>query len=236
VNPPSNVQQLEKIGRPASIVERVYESLRRSLFEGHFPAGLRLVEAELAESLGVSRTPIREALFRLEAEGLVEPLPTGGVAVRDLQADLEDIYDLRQLLETHAAALAARRISPNELQAMVEANERLRQTLDDATVELRSEINNTFHRLLIEASHSPHLIRMVRGYQAYFTPRPMLKLYDYDRETTLRVYDAHRAIVEALRARDAVEAERLVREHFASMLKVVQSAIGADCLAPSSQL
>jgi DNA-binding GntR family transcriptional regulator len=215
-------------------VDRVYDALRRSLFDGRFPPGLRLVEAELAESLGVSRTPVREALFRLEAEGLVEPLPTGGVAVRDLQADLEDIYDLRQLLESHAAALAARRISADELQAMGEANERLRSTVDASTVELRSEINNTFHRLLIEASHSPHLIRMVRGYQAYFTPRPMLPLYDYDRETALRVYDAHRAIVDALRVRDATLAERLVGQHFASMLKVVQSAMGADCLAPSA--
>jgi DNA-binding GntR family transcriptional regulator len=225
-------EPLQRIDRPVPVVERVYDSLRGSLLGGRFAAGQRLVEAELAARLGVSRTPIREAIFRLEAEGLVESLPNGGVAVRNLEADLADIYDLRQLLEGHATALAAQRISSEELAELEQANERLLEAPDDLPLERRAEINNTFHRLLIEGSHSPHLIRMVRSYQGYFTPRSMLGLYDYDRATALQVYQAHRAIVEALRRRDGELAQRLVREHFASMLAVVQSAVSADSGGP----
>src|SRR5439155_5688707 len=153
----------------------------RALLDQRFQVGDRLVETDLADMLGVSRTPVREALSKLEAEGLLEPLPTGGVAVRDLRAELAEIYGLRQRLEGYAAGLAASRIAEPELAALEEACERALAALDTASLEARAELNNAFHRRLVEASHSPRLIRLTNDYRDYFLTQQLLQFYD--RET-----------------------------------------------------
>ncbi len=110
--------------------DQVYQQLRRLLIEGYYPPGSRLVEERLAQDLGVSRTPVRQALVRAAAEGLVQIFPNRGAVARSFTVDdLIEIYDLRALLEGHAAYLAAQRITAEQIIRMESAATALEQSL-----------------------------------------------------------------------------------------------------------
>ena len=208
------------VKRHRGAAAQVHQILRDALLQSKFTAGERLVETQLAEMLGVSRTPVREALSKLEAEGLVEPAATGGVVVRDLESELVEIYELRRRLEGYAAALAAQRITAEELTALDAVQREAQGMLDTRSPERRAELNNLFHSLLTEASHSPRLVRLVNGYRDYFLNRDFITYYD--RETGLKQHEQHREIVVALRARDSARCEQLVWDHFERALAVIQ--------------
>lgn len=210
-----------QVVRTEPVALQAYRALRQGILQGQFKAGSRLIETEVAEMLGISRTPVREALSKLEAEGLVDLLPTGGMVVRDIEAELEEIYGLRQRVEGYAAYLAALRITPEALAGLEEVCKRARAAVDTRPLEERAELNNTFHRLLTEASGSARLIRLTSGYREYFLNQQILRFYD--RDTSLRRHEQHRQIVEALRQRDPERAERLVVEHFQSALAVIRA-------------
>ena len=212
-----------KVHRSEPVTVQAHRALRQAILQQQFKPGQRLIETELAEMLGVSRTPVREALSKLEVEGLVDLVPTGGVIVRNSEDELEEVYGLRQRVEGYAANLAARRISPEELRTLETACERALAAVGSASLEQRAELNNTFHRLLTEASHSPRLIRLTSGYREYFLSYRTLQFYD--RDTAVRHHMQHRQIVEALRQRDGDEAERLLAEHFRSALEVIRAAL-----------
>ncbi|HEX5502935.1 MAG TPA: GntR family transcriptional regulator [Thermomicrobiales bacterium] len=212
--------------RQRGAAARVHHSLRRALLTAHYAPGERLVETHLAEQLGVSRTPVREALCMLEAEGLVAPAPAGGVLVRDIAAELVEIYGLRQRLEGYAAFLAARRITPDELAALDDARREALAALDDPNLDRRAALNNRFHLLLTAASHSPRLARLVNDYRDYFLNREFVRYYD--RETGQRQHVQHLEIVEALRSRNAALAEHLVRDHFQRALDVIQRGMKGE--------
>ncbi|HVA40548.1 MAG TPA: GntR family transcriptional regulator [Candidatus Binataceae bacterium] len=213
------------VKRHQGAAAQVHQILRQALLQSKFPAGERLIETQLAEMLGVSRTPIREALSKLEAEGLVEAAPSGGVVVRDLQAELVEIYGLRQRLEGYAAALAATQITDGELAALDDVRQQAFAMIDQPSPERRAELNNRFHGLLTEASHSPRLLRLVNDYRDYFLT-PEFILY-YDRATGVRQHEQHREIVEALRRHDAERCEQLVKDHFERALAVIRQGLAA---------
>ncbi|MGA7669598.1 MAG: GntR family transcriptional regulator [Nitrolancea sp.] len=212
--------ELGTVKRHRGAAAQVHQILRDALLRSKFTVGERLVETQLAEMLGVSRTPVREALSKLEAEGLVEPATTGGVVVRDLESELVEIYELRRRLEGYAASLAAQRITEEELAALDAVQREAQSMLDDRSPERRAELNNLFHSLLTEASHSPRLVRLVNDYRDYFLNRDFVTYYD--RETGLKQHEQHREIVEALGARDSARCEQLVWDHFERALAVIQ--------------
>jgi DNA-binding GntR family transcriptional regulator len=216
-------EEMVRIQRREPVVNQVHQALRKAVLQRQFQPGERLVETELAVMLGVSRTPVREALSKLEVEGLVESLPAGGVAVRDIEAELAEIYGLRQRIEGYAAYLAAQRVSDDELSTIAESQQIVLAAIDNPSLQARADLNNAFHRLLIEASHSPRLIRLSNDYRDYFLNQRILQFYD--RETSLRHIRQHDAIVDALRARDSEQAEERVREHFRSALTVIQTSL-----------
>ena len=208
-----------RIERPEPVINQVHAALRRALLRRQFRAGSRLVETELAQMLGVSRTPVREALRKLESEGLVAAQPGGGVVVCDLEAELVEIYELRQRIEGYAANLAAQRATEDEVAALERAWQAALAALDAPSLERRADLNNAFHRLLLEASHSPRLVRLSLGYRDYFLNQQMLQFYD--RNPALAHHRQHEQIVAAVRARDGELAERLIRRHFQSALDVI---------------
>lgn len=218
-----STNELRTVKRHQGAATQVHQILRQALLQSKFPAGERLVETQLAEMLGVSRTPVREALSKLEAEGLVDPAPSGGVLVRDLQAELIEIYGLRQRLEGYAAALAAARITDDELSELDAVRQQALAMIDQPSSDERAELNNRFHSLLTEASHSPRLVRLVNDYRDYFLTPEFLRYYD--RATGLRQHEQHREIVEALRRRDATRCEQLVKDHFERALAVIRQGL-----------
>ncbi|MBB4930451.1 DNA-binding GntR family transcriptional regulator [Lipingzhangella halophila] len=196
-------------------VDRVYALVREGILDGRYAPGVHLGETELAESIGASRTPVREALRRLEMEGLVEVLPHRGARVVEWAAeDLDEIYNLRMLLEGFAVARAATRITSKDLDRMEElcglmeeaAAPGPRQDLDRVT-----ELNAEFHGLARSAAASKRLVTMLNS--VVQLPLVVRTFHRYSPEDLMRSGAHHRELVAALRAGDAMWAESVMRSH-----------------------
>jgi DNA-binding GntR family transcriptional regulator len=187
------------------------EVIRQAILDGRLEPGRRLKEEELARELGISRTPVREALLILQAEGLVVGTPNRGAIVRAHDSDdLRDLYDLRALLEGHGARLAAARISDQEVERLRESCDRFDALSDHDVPELTRE-NLLFHNAILEAAGSARLIWMAQRvielplvYKSYIW-------YSTDQKRISAHF--HRQITNALAARDSDRAELIMKEH-----------------------
>lgn len=196
----------------------VYQQLRRQIIEGHYPPGTRLVEDRLARDLGVSRTPVRAALARAAAEGLVRIFPNRGAVVRTFsRSDLIHAYDLRAVLEGYAAAHAAHLISPEQLAALEQSAQALEESLSRRFSSREEEIhylveqNQRFHQTIVEASQNtrlPHVLQSIVD-----IPMQYRSFYWYTREERATSNFFHRSILHALRERDADRARSMMQEH-----------------------
>jgi DNA-binding GntR family transcriptional regulator len=189
------------------------ELIRQAIIDGRLPPGRRLKEEELARELGISRTPVREALLMLNAEGLVDAAPNRGAAVRSHSAeDLDDLYQLRALLEGYSTRRAATRLSDEAISGLRESCERFDRLLDeDAEMsELVSE-NLMFHQTILESAASARLVAMVR--QVIELPLVYRSYVWYSPEQQRISAHYHRQITRALQMRDAERAELVMKEH-----------------------
>ena len=150
------------ISRSAS--EGACEVIRQAILDGRLPPGGRLKEEELAQELGISRTPVREALLMLQAEGLVDAAPNRGATVRSHSVeDLTDLYQLRALLEGYAARRAAAGLSDDAIAALRESCDRFERLLgDDEDMTGLVKENLFFHQTILEGAGSARLGTMVR--------------------------------------------------------------------------
>ena len=194
----------------------LYALLLDAIDSGGYAPGARLIETELAERFGVSRTPVREALQRLESEGVVARDGRRGVIVASLDYDqLGELYDLREVVEGLAARLAARRASPAEIAVLREMVDTDRRRLQDGIMLAKS--NKQFHRQLHRASHNRYLIQMLHAMQRSLALLSGTTLASPGRaEASIA---EHEAIVGALEARDEEAAEQATREHIANAFK-----------------
>lgn len=199
----------------ATAWEQAYLTLRRRLADGTYPPGSHLREEDLAAQLGVSRTPVREALRRLDAEGWLRVVPNqGAFAAAWSRAEIEEIFDLRALLEAHAAeraaaAPAAQAISA--LHAACDAGEAALPANDLAAIERVSEANVRFHQTLWEMSG---LVR-TRAMLASLAVPPMIlrNFRHFDDANLRRSLAQHREMAEAIAARNAAWAGAVMRAH-----------------------
>ena len=195
-----------------SLGSEVTRVLRRMLIEGRFPPGERLVEESLAKEMGASRTPLREALHRLEQEGLLARRPRGGYVLKPLDpAEVEEAVESRSLLESYAASLAARRATEQVL-AGLERNiaqfEAAHRRQDPAAL---AALNAEFHAMLARAAGSRLLIRLLEVLEG------MVERISRESATGMEAgcwsLDEHRAILAALRAAEAEAAARAAAGH-----------------------
>ena len=195
----------------------VLERLRALILTGEYGPDERLIEEQLAERLGVSRTPVRQALTMLEAEGLVEITPNRGATVCSFSIeDVWDIYDLRAVLEGHAARRAAGRIERRELERLRELAremEGLPGQFDDHEEEIRAlvALNQEFHGTIVEASRNRRLERLIN--RTVEIPLMFKAFYWYTLHERTISNHYHRQILEALENGDADRAEIIMREH-----------------------
>jgi DNA-binding GntR family transcriptional regulator len=214
--------------RTSHAVERAYKKIREQIISGAFPAGHRLVEDELAELTGVSRTPVREALNRLRAEGLIENAARRGARVTGwTDAELDEIYELRALLEGHGAKLAARKIGPEALatlERLCGTMERIYAHQGSAAIDHIAELNNEFHAAIFEAAGNTRLIASLAGIvEVPFVHRAMAR---YAETHLQRSFSDHRELLVALRAGDPDLAEALMRGHILSA-RTALAVVGA---------
>lgn len=195
-------------------IGNAYDRLKQAIVTGEIQPGDALVEVELAAMLGVSRTPIREALRKLEADGLVARGLRGGLEVRARSPEeILDIYEVRILLEGEAARLAAMRASQLDLirlQRLVDRSLSMRE--EDQDIDAWVAINKEFHQELWAACHSEPLQSVLARLSLHLLRYPATTLA-YPGRWTQAIQD-HAEIVKAIRERDPARAGELARRHF----------------------
>jgi len=214
----------------SSVADRVYVALRERILDGDIPVHSRLHQEQLSEELGVSRTPLREALGRLAADGLVELLPQRGARVADItRADMETSYGARLVIEPAAAALAAERKPADEIEEMRRAIAAHR----DPTADVRAvyAANRDFHLAVVRASGNPFLLRFC---EQLWVSRLGLRVYEEQREPPEFIAadaDWHERIADAIEAGDARRAELDMREHIDVAMQLLLDQLAPDAAA-----
>ena len=199
------------------VTDWVYEEVREAIIGLRLKPGEPLREAAIAEQLGVSKTPVREALARLEREGLVETASFKGAVVSGYSdEDLREIYELRELLEGAAARIAAETIREGaleQLESLVSEGRRLRGTPRSAEL---ADLLGEFDRVIFDQVENRRIRGLIANLQAHLT-----RVGKLTEEIPGRVdasVDEHDRIVSAIRARDPDGAERAMRDHIRSVL------------------
>ena len=202
--------------------ERVHEHLKQEILANRFPPGSVLLEVPLAEELGVSSGPIREALLGLEREGLVEITPRRGAVVITLtRRDFLEAYQVREALEALGIRLAVPRLISEDLDRLDERIERMEQDAAAGDVEAFFEANASFHEALIEGSGNRKLVEVYRRLMAQMRPyrRPSARL----RGSLEQSVAEHRQIVAAVRDRDVERAVDMLVRHIAVPQRMVET-------------
>lgn len=196
----------------SSLRSRVFSQIQNDIINGKYAPGESLVETKLSEELGVSRTPVREAIRQLELEGLVQSIPNKGTLVKGVTPqDIKDIYTIRMRIEGLAARWAAEKITEEELLELREALEleEFYTVKNDASHLLR--FDSRFHDIIFKASKSSPLKNMLQSFHLYIQRARTTSLESPNRAE--KMLEEHRAILKAIESRDPDSAERLTTEH-----------------------
>ncbi|MFB9356457.1 GntR family transcriptional regulator [Actinoplanes nipponensis] len=213
------------VEQPASRSDRVYDSLRRAILDGTLPPGRPLVERELAESLGVSKTPVREALKKLALSGLVEMNSYSGVSVRRIDGSLiEELYTARAGVEPTAVRLAVVAYGPARHDAARQALDEAQRLATAGETAALGLANRRFHREIYSASGNRFLCEFLNQLQdlTTFVATAGWRL----KATFEQEAEEHRAILAAMEAGDPALAERLAGEHIRRAARTLVSVLG----------
>ena len=206
-----------------SVVDRVYEQLKAMSVSFELKPGERLNEGELAKRLGVSRTPLREALNRLNTEGFLRFAPGKGFFCRELDAhEIFDLYELRKSIEVASVRLAVKRAKDEDIDALLAF---LDATGPDpgerSSIEL-VELDETFHERLMAMSDNAEMLRVLRNVNARIR---FVRWIDMDRINRANTQAEHRAVLHALKARDEGTCVYVLERHIDRRLDTITSAI-----------
>lgn len=201
-----------------SLRGQVFQEIREDILKGKFKENEELREATLGKELGVSRTPVREALRQLELEGLVHIIPNKGAYVTGITAkDVHDIYMTRSMLEGLCARWAAEHISEEQIQEMEEVLLLTEYHLDRGNAEQLAELDGKFHEVLYDASQSRILRHILSDFHKYVQVARKRSVKKEDRAK--KSLEEHREILNALRTGDADRAEELAHIHILNVME-----------------
>jgi DNA-binding GntR family transcriptional regulator len=210
------------------------ELIRQAIIEGRLHPGEPLREERLAAELGISRTPIREALLILQTEGLVEAAPKRGSVVRTYEpAEIADLYETRALTEGYAAGRAARFVTEGDIELLRESCDRFETLLDERDVVPLVKENLVFHGVILEASRSPTLAQLVNTVTR--VPLVYRSYYHYSPKDKQIALHYHQRIARALEEEDAARAEALMREHVLEARDVLVTHMSGRSAADASR-
>lgn len=192
--------------------EMVYESLREAINLCRLRPGERLMEIQLAEEMGVSRTPVREAIRKLELEGFVAMVPRKGAYVAGISLkDIVDVFEIRASLEALAAGLAAERITDEEMELLERSLVEISEFSTDENIKAIVDGDVNFHDIIYKASRNHRLVQIITHLQEQIHRFRMTSLSQPGR--TKIALDEHKSIVEAISDRNVELAQQLAREH-----------------------
>ena len=225
--------------RSLTSAERALHALRELILGGELTPGARLGEVELADRLGVSRTPVREALTRLAAEGIVDIAPNRGARVATWTvAELEGVFELRSAIEPRLTAYAVPNATPADVEELDDLAHRMADVGrpgPDQDLDALVPLNRAFHDRLVALADHPTLATALAG--AIHPPIVLRNFHAYDEASLRRSLAHHVEIVAAVRAGDATWARAVMTAHIhnarAVMVRAATEAAGAGPAAPS---
>ncbi len=195
-----------------TLSQEAYRALRRAILNRTYPPGTRLVVRELAETLGLSPTPVKEALAALEREGLVQAVPHRGYRVPTLGLeDIREIYELREALESLAARLAAQQGGPEVARRLEELLQAQEEAAAAADLEAYGDLDLVFHRTLWEAARNKRLLQAAENLDGQV--RLLISTSAAVPGRLPKALEEHRAIVAQVAQGDGPAAERAMRHH-----------------------
>lgn len=207
--------------------EVVFKTLRQAILRGELKPGERLMEIQLAEKIGVSRTPVREAIRMLELEGLVTMVPRKGAEVANItEKSLRDVLEVRRALDALSVELACERMSEDTLKRLEEAEKNVRIAMESGDASATALADVEFHNIIFEAAENERLNAMINNlaeqmYRYRF-------VYIKDEKNFENILFEHARIVQALGKRDKKEAAEAVKTHIDSQEKSIITKIQLD--------
>lgn len=214
------MRKLQAITPVQSIRDAVYDQLKDAILSGSFDKGERLVEQDLASRLQVSRTPVREALRRLETEGILEALPRQGLIVKEYTDDeIREIYLIREALESLAADYAARNADKRDIAFLEQTVREMIAFGEDPNADLQDamDVHRRFSEAYNRASHMPTLVNMIESIKEQVARFRRVSLSGSKRRH--QAQEEHKQLLEALKAKDPELAVTLTRKHLRGALE-----------------
>lgn len=212
------MKTIKTIERPA-LRDQVYDSLKKAIITLELEPGQRIKDKDLAAEFGVSRTPVREALKRLEDEGLVESLPGSQTRITEIHLEeAKNAFTVVAALQSLAARLAVPIISDEDIQLMEESNMELRKALEKKDVIQAVEADDQFHAVLLKASRNDEIERALDRIISKVRRLEFSKFSSVDAEQSL---EEHKAIILACQKKDYILASSLVEENWLSLGRIL---------------
>ncbi|WP_422446389.1 GntR family transcriptional regulator [Thermoanaerobacterium sp. DL9XJH110] len=195
-----------------SLRSRIYHQLKNAILNGVYKPGESLIEMKVAKELGVSRTPVREAIRQLELEGLVSSIPNKGVIVEGVtEQDVEDIYTIRKMIEGLAARWAAEKITDEQLKEMKDILDLMEFYTVKGEIDKVSELDTRFHDVIFKACHSRPLESVLTNFHHFIQRARLVSIKSSGRAPVS--LEEHRNIYRALESHDPDAAEKAMIRH-----------------------
>lgn len=207
--------------------EIIYDDLKARILRGDISSDDKLQEDNLTALYDTSRTPIRDALRRLEQEDIIEKRNYGGYRIKELTIDdIEEIFNLRGVLESYAAVLATRRVTPDEISEMEKILSQSRDAIDNNDFEACVDLNTIFHSYLYNASKSDRLLKIIHNLWDYFYRyrKVIYRTIDHLEDS----YRDHRLMLEKMKEKDERVVEQIVKEHVYNALCAYKEESGKN--------
>ena len=190
----------------------VFQTLRQAILKGELKPGERLMEIQLAQKLGVSRTPVREAIRKLELEGLVLIIPRKGAEVAEITIkDLEDVLEVRAALEELAVCDACENITEEQILALKEAADNFQAALESDDLVKCAETDMAFHEIIYSATNNKRLLQILNNLREQMYRYRMEYVKDIRQRSNL--VEEHRELLDAISSRDSIKAKELMKTH-----------------------
>ncbi len=211
---------IKAVGKPRPVGETAYASLREAIVRGDLYPGQRLVENTLSGQMRISRIPVREAMRKLEQDGLVERLEKGGFVVKDLSAEeIEETFGIRAVIESYAAGLATARMNVATIARMEASLDGYREALKRGDTMKMTQFNDSLDEIIFNASGSKTLCSLIGNFRDFISRyrRRLLTCTD----NAAASLTEHEKIVQAMKERDPEKVEILVRKHLLRGMEIV---------------
>jgi DNA-binding GntR family transcriptional regulator len=220
----ANIQRSQEAKKRKLLREHVYTGVKTAIISGDFQPGKRLIEERLAADMTTSRTPVREAIQKLEKEGLIFRLPRGGFAVKAVtEAEVEEVLGLRSVLEGYAGYLATSRITDHEMRQLEEIIAHEDECLKNLNVDEFIRLDGEFHDVLYKAAKDARLYTLLHDLRDYMY-RYRVIILRYQRKPHLAVQD-HKQMLVSMKAKSPRQVEKLVRKHVSRGKDIIKKKI-----------